>query len=170
MSCFETATSILSRFWSTKASLSCFFILTFTKCRYVSFLKREYKIVLFNEIFLKRCYFVKFLCLLCYFFKKKKTILTDDDVYYFNHHCLAMYTRKPLHLLIYNVRTKVVKIAIQLVKSYVFTSQYRLYVLNRSQNLEMGKIGSKSGKIVKIGWNRLKSRFHCRFNEFARRR
>jgi S-ribosylhomocysteine lyase LuxS involved in autoinducer biosynthesis len=46
---------------------------------------------------------------------------------------------------------KVVKIAIQLVKSYVFTSQYRLYVLNRSQNSEMGKIGSKSGKIVKIG-------------------
>jgi hypothetical protein len=43
---------------------------------------------------------------------------------------------------------KVVKIAIQLVKSYIFTSQYRLYVLNRSQN---SKIGSKSGKIVKIG-------------------
>jgi hypothetical protein len=40
-------------------------------------------------------------------------------------------------------------------------------VLNRSQN---SKIGSKSGKIVKIGWNRLKSWFHCRFNEFARRR
>jgi hypothetical protein len=56
--------------------------------------------------------------------------------------------------------SKVVKITIQLVKSYVFTSQYKLYVLNRSQNSKMGKIGSKSGKIVKIGWNRLKSRFH----------
>jgi len=45
----------------------------------------------------------------------------------------------------------VVKIAIQLVKSYDFTSQYRLNVLNRVQNSEMDKIRSKSGKIVKIG-------------------
>ena len=45
----------------------------------------------------------------------------------------------------------VVKIAIQLVKSYDFTSQYRLNVLNRAQNSEMDKIESKSGKIVKIG-------------------
>jgi hypothetical protein len=44
--------------------------------------------------------------------------------------------------------TKVVKIAIQLVKSYDFTSQYRLNVLNRSQNSEIGKIESKSGKIT----------------------
>ena len=36
---------------------------------------------------------------------------------------------------------KVVKIAIQLVKSYDFTSQYRLNVLNRSKNSEIGKIG-----------------------------
>jgi hypothetical protein len=34
----------------------------------------------------------------------------------------------------------------------------------------MGKIGSKSGKIIKIGWNRLKSRFHHRFNDFTRRK
>ena len=45
----------------------------------------------------------------------------------------------------------VVKIVNQFVKLYVFTSQYRLYVLNCSQNSEIGKIGSKSGKIVKIG-------------------
>ena len=49
------------------------------------------------------------------------------------------------------VKAKVVKIAIQLVKSYDFTSQYRLNVLNRSQNSEIGKIRSKSSKIVKIG-------------------
>ena len=49
------------------------------------------------------------------------------------------------------VERKVVKIAIQLVKSYDFTSQYRLNVLNRSQNSEIGKVGSKSSKIVKIG-------------------
>jgi hypothetical protein len=55
------------------------------------------------------------------------------------------------HLLFSMVGGKVVKIAIQLVKSYVFTSQYRLYVLNRLQNSKIGKIGSKSGKIVKIG-------------------
>ena len=46
---------------------------------------------------------------------------------------------------------KVVKIAIQLVKSYVFTSQYKLYVLNRLKKSKMVKIGLKSGKIVKIG-------------------
>jgi hypothetical protein len=43
-------------------------------------------------------------------------------------------------------------------------------MLNRLRNLKPGKIGLKSGKIVKIGWNRLKSRFHCRFNDFARRK
>ena len=52
------------------------------------------------------------------------------------------------------VAAKVVKIAIQLVKSYDFTSQYRLNVLNRSQNSEIGKIGSKSSKIVKIAQKR----------------
>jgi hypothetical protein len=45
----------------------------------------------------------------------------------------------------------VVKIAIQLVKSYNFTSQYRLNVQNHSKNSEIDKIGLKSGKIVKIG-------------------
>jgi hypothetical protein len=34
----------------------------------------------------------------------------------------------------------------------------------------MSKIGSKTVKIVKIGWNRIKSRFYHRLNEFARRR
>jgi hypothetical protein len=29
----------------------------------------------------------------------------------------------------------------------------------------MGEIGLKSGKIVKIRWNRVKSRFHHRFND-----
>ena len=44
----------------------------------------------------------------------------------------------------------VVKIASQLVKSYDFTSQYRLNVLNRSQKSEIDKIGSKSLKSGKI--------------------
>ena len=57
-------------------------------------------------------------------------------------------------IMIILVYIMVVKITIQLVKSYDFTSQYRLNVLNRAQNSEMDKIGSKSGKIVKIGWNR----------------
>jgi len=43
-------------------------------------------------------------------------------------------------------------------------------VLNHLRNSKPDKIGLKSGKIVKIGWNRLKSRFHCRFNDFARRK
>jgi len=44
-------------------------------------------------------------------------------------------------------RTTVVKIAIWLVKSYDFTSQYMLNVWNRSKNSKMGE----------IGWNRVKS-------------
>ena len=46
---------------------------------------------------------------------------------------------------------KVVKIAIQLVKSYDFTSQYMLNVQNRLKNLKIDKIGLKSSKIGKIG-------------------
>jgi predicted RNA binding protein with dsRBD fold (UPF0201 family) len=46
---------------------------------------------------------------------------------------------------------KVVKIAFWLVKSYDFTSQNMLYVLNRLKKLKMVKIRLKSGKIVKIG-------------------
>jgi plasmid maintenance system antidote protein VapI len=46
---------------------------------------------------------------------------------------------------------KVVKIAIQLVKSYDFTSQHMLNVQNRLKNSKIDKIGLKSSKIGKIG-------------------
>jgi len=62
--------------------------------------------------------------------------------------------------------TKVVKIAFWLVKSYDFTSQNMLCVLNRLKKIEMGEIELKSGEIVKIRWNREKSRFQGRFHDF----
>ena len=52
--------------------------------------------------------------------------------------------------------TKVVKIAFWLVKTYDFTSQNMLYVLNRLKKSKMGEIGLKTSEIVKIGWNRKK--------------
>jgi len=61
------------------------------------------------------------------------------------------------------ILTKVVKIAFWLVKSYDFRSQNMLYVLNRLKKSKMGEIRLKSGEIVKIGWNRAKSRFQDRF-------
>jgi hypothetical protein len=63
---------------------------------------------------------------------------------------------------------KVVKIAIWLLKSYDFTSQYILNVLNHSKNSKMDEIGLKSSKIAKIGWNSVKSWFHHRFNAFSK--
>ena len=51
--------------------------------------------------------------------------------------------------------------------SYDYTSQYTLNVLNRSKNSKMNEIGLKSGKIAKIRWNRVKTRFHHRFNAFS---
>jgi hypothetical protein len=44
------------------------------------------------------------------------------------------------------------------------------YVLNRLKKSKMGKIGLKSGEIVKIGRNRAKSRFQDRFCDFAKMR
>jgi hypothetical protein len=41
-----------------------------------------------------------------------------------------------------------------------------LNVWNCSKNLKMGEIGLKLGEIVKIGWNRVKTRFQDRFNDF----
>jgi len=64
---------------------------------------------------------------------------------------------------------KVVKIAIQLVKSYDFTSQYMLNVQNRLKNSKIDKIGLKSSKIGKIGWYRKKSRFWYRFYDFNKK-
>ena len=64
----------------------------------------------------------------------------------------------------------VVKIAFWLVKSYDFTSQNMHYGLNRLKKSKMDKIGLKSGKIAKIGWNRVKSRFEDRFCDFKRKK
>jgi hypothetical protein len=64
--------------------------------------------------------------------------------------------------------TKVVKIAFWLVKSYDFTSQNMLYVLNRLKKSKMGEIGLNWGEIAKIGWNRAKSRFQDRFCDCAK--
>ena len=49
------------------------------------------------------------------------------------------------------MRTKIVQIAIYLVKAYDFMSQYTLNVLNRSKNSKMGEIGLKSLKLCEIG-------------------
>ena len=64
--------------------------------------------------------------------------------------------------------TKVVKIAFWLVKSYDFTSQNMLYVLNRLKKSKMSEIRLKSGEIAKIGWNHAKSRFQDRFCDCAK--
>ena len=64
------------------------------------------------------------------------------------------------------LETKVVKIAFWLVKSYDFTSQNMHYGLNRTTKSKMSKIGLKSGKIAKIGWNRAKSRSQDRLYDF----
>jgi hypothetical protein len=48
-----------------------------------------------------------------------------------------------------SLSTKVVKIAFWLVKSYDFTSQNMLYVLNRLKKSKMGEIGLKSSEIAK---------------------
>ena len=53
---------------------------------------------------------------------------------------------------------------------YDFTSQNMHYGLNRLKKSKMDKIGLKSGKIAKIGWNRAKSRFQDRFCDFKRKK
>jgi len=63
---------------------------------------------------------------------------------------------------------KVVKIAFWLIKSYDFTSQNMLYVLNRLKKSKMDKIGLKSGEIVKIRWNHAKSWFQDWFCDCAK--
>jgi hypothetical protein len=57
---------------------------------------------------------------------------------------------------------KVVKIAFWLVKSYDFTSQNMLYVLNRLKKSKMDENGLKLGE---IGWSRAKSWFQDRFHD-----
>jgi len=76
----------------------------------------------------------------------------------------------PTKVLRTNTTTKVVKITFWLVKSYDFTSQNMHYGLNRLKKSKMDKIGLKSSEIVKIGWNRAKSRFQDRFCDFDKMR